>query len=212
MAALPPKPTKWTDQEWIAALMAGHDEAWARLRDTIHRGLSVYVHEQARDPDQAAFVKGLVEDATQEALLAVRGKLDTFRGESRFTTWVYRVAVNVLLGLFRRRRWEAREQTLSPALPDWPLDEQAPSPARAAQIREIWEFVRRVIDDELTPHQRTVLLAHVFTEKPLDLVAADLGISRDAAYKAIHDARRKLRTALLARGLTLDRTRDIFGG
>jgi DNA-directed RNA polymerase specialized sigma24 family protein len=52
----------------------------------------------------------------------------------------------------------------------------------------------------------------VFTEKPLDLVAADLGISRDAAYKAIHDARRKLRTALLARGLTLDRTRDIFGG
>jgi RNA polymerase sigma-70 factor, ECF subfamily len=211
MAAPPLKPTEWTDQEWIAALTANHDDAWARLRETIHRGLSVYVREQARDRPQAAFVVGLIEDATQEALLAVRAKLGTFRGASRFTTWVYRVAVNVLLGQFRRRRWEAREQTLSEALPDWPLDEQAPSPARAAQIREIWEFVRRVIDDELTPHQRTVLLAHVFAEKPLDLVAADLGISRDAAYKAIHDARRKLRTALLARGLTLDRTREIFG-
>jgi len=142
MGALPPKPTEWTDQEWIAALTAHHDDAWALLRATIHRGLSLYVREQARDPDQAAFVVGLVEDATQEALLAVSAKLETFRGESRFTTWVYRVAVNVLLGQFRRRRWEAREQTLSQALPDWPLDEQAPSPARAAQIREIWEFVR----------------------------------------------------------------------
>jgi RNA polymerase sigma-70 factor, ECF subfamily len=212
MTAPPRRPTKWTDQEWIAALAAHHDDAWALLRDTIHRGLSVYIREQAREPDQAAFVVGLVEDATQEALLAVRAKLQTFRGESRFTTWVYRVAVNVLLGQLRRRRWEAREQTLSPAFPDWPLDEQAPSPARAAQSREIWEFVRRMIDHELTQHQRTVLLAHVFTEKPLDLVAADLGISRDAAYKAIHDARRKLRAALLARGLTLDRTREIFGG
>jgi RNA polymerase sigma-70 factor, ECF subfamily len=212
MTAPTPRPTKWTDQEWIAALTAHHDEAWALLRDTIHRGLSVYVREQAREPDQAAFMVGLVEDATQEALLAVRAKLETFRGDSRFTTWVYRVAVNVLLGQLRRRRWEAREQTLSPAFPDWPLDEQAPSPARAAQVRETWEFVRRVIDDELTPRQRTLLLAHVFTEKPLDLVAADLGISRDAAYKAIHDARRKLRAALLARGITLDRTREIFGG
>jgi RNA polymerase sigma-70 factor, ECF subfamily len=212
MTAPPPRPTKWTDQEWIAALTSHHDDAWALLWDTIHRALSVYVREQAREPDQAAFAVGLVEDATQEALLAVRAKLETFRGESRFTTWVYRVAVNVLLGQLRRRRWEAREQTLSPAFPDWPLDEQAPSPARAAQIREIWKFVRRVIDNELTPHQRTILLAHVFTEKPLDLVAADLGISRDAAYKAIHDARRKLRAALLARGLTIDRTRGIFGG
>jgi RNA polymerase sigma-70 factor, ECF subfamily len=205
-------PTQWTDQEWIAALTAHHDDAWALLRDTIHRGLSIYIREQAREPDQAAFVVGLVEDATQDAMLAVRAKLETFRGESRFTTWVYRVAVNVLLGQLRRRRWEAREQTLSPAFPDWPLDEQAPSPARAAQSREIWEFVRRMIDHELTQHQRTVLLAHAFTEKPLDLVAADLGISRDAAYKAIHDARRKLRAALLARGLTVDRTREIFGG
>ncbi len=132
MVALTLKPTKWTDQEWIAALTAHRDDAWALLRDTIHRGLSVYVREHAREPDQTAFVVGLVEDATQDALLAVRAKLETFRGESRFTTWVYRVAVNVLLGQLRRRRWEAREPTRSPAFPDWPLDEQAPSPARAA--------------------------------------------------------------------------------
>jgi DNA-directed RNA polymerase specialized sigma24 family protein len=103
MTALPPRPTKWTDQEWIAKLTAHHDDAWTRLRDTIYRGLSIYVREHAREPDQAAFVVGLVEDATQEALLAVRAKLETFRGESRFTTWVYCVAVNVLLGQLRRR-------------------------------------------------------------------------------------------------------------
>jgi DNA-directed RNA polymerase specialized sigma24 family protein len=50
-------------------------------------------------------------------------------------------------------------------------------------------LIRSLIERELTPHQREILLAHVVHHKPLDLVAADLGISRDAVYKAIHDAK-----------------------
>ncbi len=144
--------------------------------------------------------------------MTVKVKLDTFRDESRFTTWVYRIAVNALLGEIRRRRWEERASADRPdSLPNWPFDER-PDPEREARQRETWDLVRTLITDELTPHQREILLAHVFHGKPLDLVAADLGISRDAVYKAIHDARRKLRAALLRRGVTLAEALEPFVG
>jgi RNA polymerase sigma-70 factor (ECF subfamily) len=199
------------DEDWLAALRAERDDAWALLREKIRIGLLAYVRENVRHTERGGSVDNLVEDATQETLITVRAKFDTFRYESRFTTWVYRIAVNVVLGQLRRRRWERQGGKLSSSLPDRPFEDQAPSPEREASMREVWSFVRGVIEHELTPHQRTIILAHTFDQKPLDLVAADLGISRDAAYKAIHDARRKLRAALLARGLTLDQVRDIFG-
>jgi RNA polymerase sigma-70 factor, ECF subfamily len=154
----------------------------------------------------------LVDDVAQETLLTVRSKLGSFRGDSRFTTWVYRIAVNVLLGELRRRRWDAvRPAQPHDQAPAWPLEEIATSPERQTRQRETWSLVRMLIQGALTPYQRQVLLAHVFDEKPLDLVAGDLGVSRDAVYKAIHDARRKLRAELLARGITLGELTEVFG-
>lgn len=67
--------------------------------------------------------------------------------------------------------------------------------------------VRRVVDDELTPHQRRVFVAIVIDGIPLDAVAARLGLQRNAIYKAVFDiykavfdARRKVRGALVTRG------------
>jgi RNA polymerase sigma-70 factor (ECF subfamily) len=67
------------------------------------------------------------------------------------------------------------------------------------------------VESGVAQHQRTILLAHVFHQKPLDILAAELGTSRDAVYKAIHDARRKLRAALLARGVTVAEVLVVFG-
>ena len=102
-------------------------------------------------------------------------------------------------------------ETASDTLPDSLNEEGVPAPERAVLQRELWTLVRQLIEVELTPHQRTILLAHVFHQKPLDLLAADLGTSRDAVYKAIHDARRKLRAALLARGVTVAEALEVFG-
>src|SRR5437773_9901168 len=204
---------KRTNAEWLEALSADRESAWAALRDQVVRGLLSYLRSSRPvDVDEHAF-PALVDDATQETLLTVRAKLGTFRGESRLTTWVYRIAVNALLTEIRRRRWERRSTAdLSDALPDWPLEGQAPDPEREVLQRDAWGLIRSLIERELTPHQRGILLAHVFHHKPLDLVAADLGISRDAVYKAIHDARRSLRAALLAKGVTLEETLATFEG
>jgi RNA polymerase sigma-70 factor (ECF subfamily) len=206
-------PSEWTNAEWLEALKADRESAWAALRGRVVRGLLGYLHSSRPLGIDERALQALVEDAAQETLLTVRAKLDGFRSESRLTTWVYRIAVNALLTELRRRHWEHRSTAdLSDSLPDWPLEEHTPDPEREALQREAWGLIRSLIERELTPHQRGILLTHVFHHKPLDLVAADLGISRDAVYKAIHDARRSLRAALLAKGITLKETLSIFEG
>jgi RNA polymerase sigma-70 factor, ECF subfamily len=71
---------------------------------------------------------------------------------------------------------------------------------RHAESAGILAEVRRVVDDELTVHQRRVFVAIVVDGIPLDALAAVLGLRRNAFYKVIFDARRKIRRALVANG------------
>jgi RNA polymerase sigma-70 factor (ECF subfamily) len=190
--------------DWVTSLRADDDAAWATIRQQVHRSLVAYLRRNRPAGIAEGEVDVFAEDAVHDTLVTVRAKLDTFRHDSRFTTWVHRIAVNVLLGQLRRRRWTPRSpDPRNSGVPDWPLDE-APTPDRAAYQRELWARIKQIIETELTAHQRSILLAHVFHQQPLDLLAADRGMSRDAVYKAIHDARRKLRAALLADGISLE--------
>lgn len=153
-------------------------------------------------------VEALAEDVAQHTMLIVKASLDRFRGDSLLSTWVYRIAVNALLGDLRRRRWHQR--SAHGELEMWTDD--GADPDRAAAQRQLWTLVRTVIDGDLTTHQRTILLAQAFEAKPLDLIAADHGMSRDAVYKALHDARRKLRAGLIARGVSLHDVLEVFEG
>ena len=202
--------SEWSNLDWTIALRADSDQAWTVIRERVLHSLRAYLRSRGRTLDDD--LEALAEDAVQDTLLTVRAKLDTFRNDSRFTTWVHRIAVNALLGRLRQRRWNVRPpETVRDAIPDSLNEEDVPAPERAVLQRELWTLVRQLIEVELTPHQRTILLAHVFHQKPLDVLAADLGTSRDAVYKAIHDARRKLRAALLARGVTVAEALGVFG-
>jgi len=205
----PPEPER-SNLDWVTSLRADSDAAWAAIRHQVHRSLVGYLLRNRPAGIAQGEVDAFAEDAVHDTLVTVRAKLDTFRHDSRFTTWVHRIAVNILLGQLRRRRWTPRSlDAPDGAVPDWPLDD-APAPDRAALQRERWARIKQIIETELTAHQRRILLAHVFHLQPLDLLAADLGISRDAVYKAIHDARRKLRAALLAGGISLEDVRQAF--
>jgi RNA polymerase sigma-70 factor (ECF subfamily) len=73
-------------------------------------------------------------------------------------------------------------------------------PARQAEAAGILTEVRRVVEEELTSHQRRVFVAIAVDGIPLDALAAELGVRRNAIYKVIFDARRKIRQALVANG------------
>jgi RNA polymerase sigma-70 factor, ECF subfamily len=148
----------------------------------------------------------LAQQSADDALLALLGKLDDFRGESRFTTWAYKFALLEAGVKMRRRAWQGREIPLEEE--GWATLADAGSPAeRGAEDGELFDAVREEIERALSARQREVLVAVALNDVPIDVLAERLGSSRGALYKTLHDARRKLRAALGARGFDFDRER-----
>jgi RNA polymerase sigma-70 factor (ECF subfamily) len=208
-----------SNEDWLRALTAAGAEQEEALKDLrqkflhtmrsflrqSHGGKPVLDSEEARQ---------LAEDCAQEALLKIQEKLGSFRGESQFTTWATTVAIRILLQELRRRRWKdvsLRYSHIGDHPPDWPIeDPKSQDPEKALQQDEVWQIVTRIIEEELTARQRYVLVANVFQEMPLDLIADRLGTNRDSVYKVLHDARKKLKKCLIKRGLTQEEILHIF--
>jgi RNA polymerase sigma-70 factor (ECF subfamily) len=133
----------------------------------------------------------------------VLAKLDDFRGESRFTTWACKFAVLEAGVKMRRRAWNEREVTLEPD--GGPVfADPGHSPHHDAQMSELLAAVGEAIADDLTLHQREVLVAITLDDVPIDVLAERLHTTRGALCKTLHDARRRLRSCLAARGLGPD--------
>ena len=73
-------------------------------------------------------------------------------------------------------------------------------PAQEAEWRDLLAALRRAVDEELTARQRRVFVAIVLNGIPLDALVIELATNRNAIYKTLFDARRKLRAALAANG------------
>jgi RNA polymerase sigma-70 factor (ECF subfamily) len=137
----------------------------------------------------------IANEAADDALVSVLARLDSFRGESRFTTWVYKFALLEAAVKLRRRAWQDREVTLEPDR--WALlAGNGLGPVEEVEQRELLAVVVQAVDDLLTPHQRAVLVALAVDGVPIDVLAERLGTTRGALYKTLHDARRKLRRRL----------------
>lgn len=190
---------------WLTELR-GEESVRAQALDRLHAMLhGVARAEAARrrgslPDDIASDLDDLCLQAANDAAVAILGKLETFRGASRFTTWAYKFAVVEVSVRLRLRAWNRRRVALDEA--SWGrLAEPAAGPAGSLEERELVRAVRRAVGTSLTDHQRGVFLSVVAEEIPIDVVAERLGSSRGAVYKTLHDARRKLRGALAASGI-----------
>ena len=145
------------------------------------------------------------EDFAQEALIKITGNLDSFRGESRFTTWAQKIAMNVALTELKRRRWRdvslqdlfARREGVDRG----PADPHLTSEQLALQNTLLGEL-RRIIDEDLTDRQREAVVAVILEEMPISEVARRMGTNQNALYKLLHDARRRLKRRMEAAGLS----------
>jgi RNA polymerase sigma-70 factor, ECF subfamily len=149
----------------------------------------------------------LAQQSADDALVAVLAKLDQFRGESRFSTWAYKFALLEAAVKVRRRAWQGREIPLEDAA--WSTLSAATAWAgRGAEDSELFAILREQIETGLSPRQREVLVAVALNDVPIDVLAERLGSTRGALYKTLHDARRKLRSALSERGIELGLDRE----
>jgi RNA polymerase sigma-70 factor (ECF subfamily) len=179
-------------QRWLDDLTARRAGAVERLHELLLGAARFEVHRRA-----GTFVREDLDDvamqAADDALMAVLRKLDTFRGASRFTTWAYKFALLEAAVAMRRRAWQGREVVLAPD--DWSrLD--AASESADPETRELLARITSSVRDDLTPHQRAVLLALAVDGVPIDVLAQRLDTTRGALYKTLHDARRKLRACV----------------
>ena len=143
----------------------------------------------------------LAHQAAADAMIAIIAKLDTFRGESRFTTWAYRFVVLEVSSKLGRHYWR-QNSAASLDAEDWDRlpDRFGIDPGEQAAQAEMITAIRHAVDQELTARQRRLFVAVVLNGVPLDAVVAETGMTRNSIYKAIFDARRKIRAFLVANG------------
>jgi RNA polymerase sigma-70 factor, ECF subfamily len=192
---------------WVAALQASgreRDEAIGRLHELLLRAARFEVNRRrATLPHlRGGDFDDLAMQSADDALVALLSKLDGYRGDSRFTTWAYKFALLEAAVKLRRRAWQGRELPLEPEA--WPLFPTGhASPEAGAERNELFDELTHGIANELTPHQREVLVAITLNGVPIDVLADRLNTTRGALYKTLHDARHKLRAHLAARGMSI---------
>ena len=175
-----------TNEEWLAGLRGPErDRVIGDLRAVIVRGLKVTFAGRVRGLDETA------EDFAQDALIKILNNLDSFRGESRFTTWAQKVAVRVAFTELRRKEWRnVSLQELTDRFDiGWPepreMADPQPAPEELATKQIMFDTVRRLIHEELTERQREAIVAVMLGGMPLEEVARRMDTNRNALYKLL---------------------------
>ncbi len=197
-------------REWLRCLTvtardtrstARREQALVRLHELLLRA----ARAELRRRNHPVRIEGrerddLAHQAADDALVAIISKLDRFRGESRFTTWAYKFVILEVSAKLARHCWRH-----APAQADEDAWEHIPDrfgadPAQHAESRELAAALRRAVGEALTERQRRVFVAIIVDGIPLDALAVELGSTRNALYKTMFDARRKIRAHLVANG------------
>jgi RNA polymerase sigma-70 factor (ECF subfamily) len=197
-----------TNEEWLVALGTpgpNRDDALADLRvilnTGLHRGLLGRVDTSAPEFDSMA------EDFVQDSLLKILDKLQTFAGRSKFTTWAHKITVHIALTELRRKRWQdssldqLTDREDGEYTPSYTAD-PAPTPENRTERNDMLTRINRIIEEELTDKQRTVMKSAVIQGNPAAVVAREMDMNPNAVYKLLHDARLRLKRRLEEEGLT----------
>ena len=214
---------KRTTAQWLEDLassdVAQQEEALIDLRVRLQRGIFYYLSRERSDLTTRSYdeLQHMAEDFAQEATLRVLDNLDSFRGDSQFTTWATKIAVRVAISELRRVRYRdfslenlTVEGELMPNLSANAAADLPISPEKATERHDVVEKITRAIQESLTERQRIALNAVALHGIPMDTVAEQMGTNRNALYKLLHDARRKLRAALEHEGLNMDYILNLF--
>jgi len=142
------------------------------------------------------------EEATQDALWTAARKIASFKGESQFGSWLYRIAANAAYQKLRSRKAKAHEIALDDVLPALdsdmhfePMDDWSPRVDENAVNAELHDVLEKAIE-ELPPDYRTALVMHDIEGMPNPDIAETLGISLPAVKSRVHRSRLFVRKKL----------------
>ena len=183
-----------SDQDLVKEFQSGREEAFVRLMSRHEKRVYNLAYRMLGRAEDA-------RDATQEAFLSCFRHLGTFRGDSAFSTWLHRIAVNACYDLLRR------QPPASAGLDSWP--EAAPAPDHADRAAAAADVQRALL--AVPPEFRAVLVMHELQDLPLEEIASALQIPVGTVKSRLHRGRVALgRTLGAAPQPNLDGTADRF--
>ena len=150
--------------------------------------------------------EAFLEDVVQESLIRILDRLHQFEGRSKFLTWATTIALREAYGELRRKEWKdiSLEQTLEASISTHgAIADKQPKPDEQWEQKVGIQLVEDLIANELTEKQQKALLAEL-KGMPLAEIAREMNSNRNAIYKLTHDARKRLKTKIEERGLSLE--------
>ena len=196
-------------REWLRCLAgtgdarssAEREQALARLHELLLRAARAELRRRNRPVGiDGREQDDLAHQAADDALLTITSKLGRFRGDSRFTTWAYKFVIFEVSAKLGRHYWRNPPVQASDDAWERIPDRFGADPAQHAESRELADALRRAVTEALSERQRRIFVAIIVDGVPLDALALELGSTRNAIYKTMFDARRKIRAHLVAHG------------
>lgn len=182
-----------SDAELITRVLGGDKNAYRPLVTRYQNRVNAMVLGMVRDPEDA-------RDIVQNAFIKAYQNLDSFRIESSFYTWIYRIAMNLAIDhcrKSRRRKTSALDDAVAARDEDGQILEthHAESPARALARKRLHERIFRALD-ELTEEQREVVLLREVEGMAYKEIADSMGIPEGTVMSRLFYARKKLQSLL----------------
>lgn len=199
-----------TSKWWIDQLQgddATREQAISLLRDQLVRGVERSFANRGVD-------RAFAEDISQDALLRILKSLPSFEERSQFTTWAMAIAVRTAISELRRRHFQ--DISLNQAIANGAeylhlTDSDQSSAGESIDKQALFDELRDRVETDLTSRQREVIQA-LLGGMPVETIAEKLGMTRNAVYKQMYDARLKLKRSFEAGGTSSEEIQNILAG
>ncbi|MGE5300473.1 MAG: RNA polymerase sigma factor [Acidobacteriota bacterium] len=158
-------------------------------------------HEKIRRYLTRLIGESEADDVTQEVFLKINAALDSFRGDSSLSTWIYRIATNAAIDYRRKSLTSPQEQVADEDLTGNPICEEEiaadpiTSPDRQLIRKEMNDCIKGIVDG-LPENYRTVLILSDLEELKNNEIAEVLDISLETVKIRLHRARARLKKEL----------------
>lgn len=181
---------KYTDDQLIRLVKTGQQQAFAALHGRYEYMLQSVLRRYLTDPEA-------VKEVTQDAFLRAFRKLDGFRGEAKFSTWLCRIAVSLAISRQRTRRfaaWTALDEALPVTQPDL-FDS-----SRDVEQQDTSRLLRQALL-QLSEQDAIALDLFYFREQSIEEIGQLTGWTQTNVKSRLSRARHRLQQVLVQRGL-----------
>ncbi len=174
------------EKHLIERTQSGDPEAFTPLVGKYQDRLYGHINGRVTDPE-------LAKDLTQETWLRAFRAISSFRGDSAFYSYLYRIAENVCTDHFRRQKYNTEPLHL---IDENRITETVPCPSQDVERAELREHLQKALT-ALTPIRRRVFLLYYHDELPIKAIAAEIGRSEGTIKSHLRNARLQLQEFLI---------------